>query len=101
MKVYRVKNLDTGLFSLGGLHPRWGKKGKLWTGEGPIKSHFRLIETEWWSFDKKEYYWNKVKDVYKNCVVIEANFETGEVKEIVLEDFWQPKHNKENVNGRI
>jgi hypothetical protein len=48
MELYRIKNIKTGLFSKGGMDCdkdnttyRWSKKGKIWTGIGPLKSHLR------------------------------------------------------------
>ena len=47
MELYRIKNTRTGLFSKGGMSAdqsdkwSWSKKGKLWTGMGPLKNHLR------------------------------------------------------------
>ncbi len=43
MKLYRIIHTQTGLFSLGGYKPRWGKQGKVWTGKGKIKAHLALV----------------------------------------------------------
>lgn len=55
MELYRIKNTKTGLFSKGGMSAdqdntlSWSKKGKLWTGKGPLKSHLRqyIIDREY------------------------------------------------------
>ena len=44
MKIYRIRDTVTGLFSKGGAdantsHWQWGKTGKIWKGIGPLRSH--------------------------------------------------------------
>jgi hypothetical protein len=95
MKVYRVKNKE-GLYSKGGMLPKFTKKGKLWTSSGALKNHFHLIEYEFYSYERKTYYWKEVKDVYKDCVVEEHDFDTGEIKILEIDSFWVSKH-KEHV----
>ena len=41
--VYKIRNKTTGLFSTGGAWPNWSKKGKLWTGLGPLANHLGLV----------------------------------------------------------
>jgi hypothetical protein len=41
--IYKIRHKITGLFSSGGAHPRWTKKGKAWTNIGHIKTHFSMI----------------------------------------------------------
>lgn len=43
IKLYKIRHKITGLFSSGGAHPRWTKKGKAWTNIGHIKTHFSMI----------------------------------------------------------
>lgn len=42
-KVYKIRNAD-GLFSTGGSSPRWDKKGKTWSGLGPLKLHLDMFQ---------------------------------------------------------
>lgn len=42
--VYRIRNKITGEFSTGGTYPGWSKKGKLWTGKGPLSNHLGLVK---------------------------------------------------------
>lgn len=42
MKLYRIKNVSTGLYSLGGGFPKWNKTGKVWKNIGQLKNHFNL-----------------------------------------------------------
>lgn len=45
MKVYyKIRDKNTGLFSTGGVSPKWTKKGKVWTSEGHVKSHLTLLK---------------------------------------------------------
>lgn len=46
-EVYKIKNSETGLYSRGGVDPRWGVKGKAWSGKGPLKSHLRQFCTDY------------------------------------------------------
>jgi len=39
MKVYKLRNKETGLFSTGGLDPLFNKKGKIWKQLNHIKAH--------------------------------------------------------------
>lgn len=39
MKVYKIRHKITGLYSKGGSSPMWSKKGKTWSGLGPLKLH--------------------------------------------------------------
>jgi len=41
MKLYRIENPD-GLYSTGGMSPRWTKQGKIWRG-GALKLHLRMF----------------------------------------------------------
>ena len=51
MKIYRIRNTKTGLFSKGGgdanLSDRgsssWTKNGKIWQGLGPLRNHLNLF----------------------------------------------------------
>lgn len=97
MKIYRIRNKE-GLFSKGGMNPFFTKKGKVWISSGALRNHFNLIEQEIWSYTRKEYYWKSAYKIYKDCKVIEIDFETGETQEYDVTDFYQSKH-KENVNG--
>lgn len=45
-KIYRIRHTKTGLFSIGGTDVSadgktfgWTKKGKIWTGLGPLRNH--------------------------------------------------------------
>jgi len=53
MQVYRIMNKTTGLYSKGGCNAdlpyntgSWSKKGKVWTGMGPLKLHLKMYVTD-------------------------------------------------------
>ena len=43
--LYKIRDVNTGLFSTGGMDPNWTTKGKTWTGLGSLKSHLRQFVT--------------------------------------------------------
>lgn len=42
MRVYKIRDTKTGLYSMGGCAPKWSRVGKVWTTEGALKSHLTL-----------------------------------------------------------
>jgi len=42
MKVYKVRDMVTGLYQRAGSRPTWSKQGKTWK-LGPLKTHFQLF----------------------------------------------------------
>lgn len=47
LKVYKIRDLKTGLFSSGGSYPTWSKNGKIWTTLGKCKSHLSMFKSDW------------------------------------------------------
>lgn len=56
MKLYRIRHKLTGQFSKGGYDPiqnpkgegrGWSKRGKVWTGLGPLKNHLNIARSDW------------------------------------------------------
>lgn len=43
MKIFKIRNKATGLWSTGGSSPRWTKKGKIWSTYAHVKSHLRGV----------------------------------------------------------
>lgn len=39
MKVFKVRDMVTGLYKLGTTQPRWSQKGKTWLSLGALKAH--------------------------------------------------------------
>ena len=57
MKVYKIRDRNTGLFSTGGVSPSWTKLGKTWNSEGALKNHLTLLQEysnyeDSWTFKK-------------------------------------------------
>ena len=43
MKVYKVQDMQTGLFSTGGYCPNWTRNGKIFSRLSAVKSHLRIM----------------------------------------------------------
>ncbi len=41
LKVFKIKDSETGLFSTGGYSPNWTKRGKTWSQINHVKTHLR------------------------------------------------------------
>lgn len=39
---YKIRNVQTGLFSTGGTSPRWNKRGKTWRSMAAVSQHLAL-----------------------------------------------------------
>lgn len=61
MKVYKIRNKETGLFSTGGLHPTWSKTGKVWQRIGHVHLHINQLVNE-----------KTIPGAYKNAEIVEA-----------------------------
>jgi hypothetical protein len=60
MKFYKIRNTKTGLYSTGGVWPRWSKLGRVFNTIGHLKSHLN-------PFRNDEF----MKEAYKEAEVIE------------------------------
>jgi hypothetical protein len=50
MKIYKIRNKDTGLFSKGGMTPYWSKKGKTWNSFGHLKLHLsQMVKIDYYT----------------------------------------------------
>ncbi len=56
MKLYKIRDKKTGLFSMGGVYPRFTTKGKIWNGSGPIKSHLTQMKHYVKYYQSSNYY---------------------------------------------
>lgn len=52
---YRIRDVYTGEYSLGGSTPTFSNKGKIWKEKGHLSNHFRQVRP----------------NVYRNCVIEE------------------------------
>ena len=39
LKFYKIRDINTGLYSTGGIVPKWNKRGKTWNNLGHVKAH--------------------------------------------------------------
>ena len=61
MKVYKIRDKETGLFSTGGLSPTWSRTGKVWQRIGHVRSHINQLVNE-----------KTIPSAYKNAEIVEA-----------------------------
>jgi hypothetical protein len=90
MNVYKIRDKETGLFSTGGMDPTFTKKGKVWTGIGPLKAHItmhrRHVLTE---EELAQMRWgcrlhDISKDYLQDIEIIEYDFSTGTERVITV-----------------
>ena len=63
--LYKIRSKKTGLFSTGGVWPKWSKLGKIWTVRGHISSHFTALSPN----GRREYLNNDAEIVEVELVV--------------------------------
>jgi len=51
MKVYKLRDTVTGLFSKGGMAPYFDKEGKTWSSRGALKSHLTQLSQGFYLHD--------------------------------------------------
>jgi len=68
MKVFKIRNQKTGLFSTGGLLPNWTHQGKVWQRINHVHSHICQLTTDY-----------TPADIYKDAEIVEA-----EITEILI-----------------
>lgn len=61
IRVYKIRNRDNGLYSTGGSHPSWTKRGKTWGNIGGLKNHLNI----WCSS------YNGIKDIPDEWEIVE------------------------------
>lgn len=84
MKVYKIRDKNTGLFSTGGMRPKWNANGKSWTTLGYARSHIGQLNTDY-----------TPADIYKNAEVVVA--EITEILEPVedAKDYLNKKYDED------
>lgn len=45
MTIFKIRN-SKGLYSTGGTHPSWSKRGKIWAALNHLTAHLTLLRTE-------------------------------------------------------
>lgn len=48
-KIYKIRDIETGLYSTGGMSPRWTRHGKGWTSLGALKLHLHQFLKQIWN----------------------------------------------------
>lgn len=61
MKVFKIRDKNTGLFSSGGMRPKFVKQGKVWQQLRHVHAHIQQLTTNY-----------TPADVYKDAEVVEA-----------------------------
>ena len=69
MKVYKIRNKE-GLYSTGGLSPRWSSVGKTWVALQHINSHLNMIMKHY-QHRNKDGINRWITQPYIGCTVIE------------------------------
>ena len=69
-KAYRIKDIRTGLYSLGGERPRFTKRGKLWTSLKNIKLHTDMIYKKYkFDYETIGSFIDMYNNPYRFCVI--------------------------------
>jgi hypothetical protein len=55
MKVYKIRDNETGLYSTGGYYFKFHKVGKTWTTLGHVKQHISMISDYYFGSDMGEW----------------------------------------------
>lgn len=70
MKIYKIRNKQTGLFSTGSCEPKWKKTGKIWKTIGALKNHLNLFDVEFGFSEPSSagiyYGYNYYNSIYNN-----------------------------------
>lgn len=79
MTIFKIRN-SQGLFSTGGSHPKWTKRGKTWVALNHLNAHLTLIRTELNNYTRV----NRQANPYVNCEVVEYTVIEDGSRSIVL-----------------
>jgi hypothetical protein len=74
LKGYAIFNPSTGLWSRGGVDPKWGKNPKIWSNVGHLKNHLnqfvhRQYPDRWNDLQKSRF---KIRNSYRGCQLIDV-----------------------------
>lgn len=56
--IYKIQRKSDGLFSTGGMSPKFDKKGKIWKNRNGVSNHLNLISDR------------DTKEIYSDCEII-------------------------------
>jgi len=87
--IYKIKDTNTGLFSTGGMSPRWTKNGKVWNSIGSLKCHLRQFMATKKVKDTSGYYVTDWKVLYNK---IPHNWEVIEIELVEKANIYISAH---------
>ena len=70
MKAYKIRDKDTGLYSLGGSNPKWTNKGKSWGNLGSLTNHLNMFCQSWST---------KIKDLPESWEIVELRISEEDI----------------------
>ena len=79
--AYKIRRKSDGLYSSGGIRPRFTTFGKVWGNRSSLGSHLALVET-----NRRPYYWYRRDtfeldpDPYADCEIVELVVEHRETE---------------------
>ena len=85
MKVYRIKNIKTNMYSSGGYNPKWIKTGKIWKNIGHLKNHLNMFKYELGFKETPSYF---VKTNINIPITIYNNLDDWEIIEYALTEIY-------------
>lgn len=98
LKVFKIKDSVTGLFSTGGMSPNWTKRGKTWNQINHVKTHLRqhcsykVIKpaTPPRFHDSVKDYKTMTNNIPSNWIIVEMTMDgvKSEVKEYPAKDLY-------------
>jgi hypothetical protein len=77
LEIYKIRRKSDGLFSTGGLKPKFSKKGKSWPSRGNVTNHLSLF-----TYEKRKFY-------YDDCEVVCILYQELNTESIDVSD-WKP-----------
>lgn len=83
---YKIMDKDTGLFSTGGMDPKWTTKGKTWNSIGHVKSHFKLFKS--YSYKLNPYFGKNIEVLCYDMCLKDTIHLTTDIKTELYTDRW-------------
>jgi hypothetical protein len=90
MKIYKIRNKKTGLFSTGTMEPKWNNNGKVWRKRSHMLSHLTQFRDQWVRADKyrfRGYLEDRVTEYlcfYDNAEVVTYELTEKEARDVSL-----------------
>lgn len=93
MKIYMIRNRQTGQYSSGGINPRWGKVGKIWSKSSYVKTHLRQLARN--NLSNHIYQNAEIVEIERTEVEISKQDVISKIHDILAEDFDAQEKRKE------